>query len=62
VLELSGPVGADQGLRRCGSKSHFRPSAVARGRQPPGMLRIIASILEQPLKEKIVTHLRLQAQ
>jgi hypothetical protein len=38
-----------------------RPSTVARGRQLPGELKIIAAILEQPVIEKILTHLGLPA-
>jgi hypothetical protein len=38
-----------------------RPSAVAHGRQLRGELKIIAAILEQPVIERILMHLGLQA-
>jgi hypothetical protein len=41
--------------------ARHRPSAVVHGRQLSGELKIIAAILEQPVIEKILTHLGLQA-
>ena len=38
-----------------------RPSAVTHGRQLRGELKFFAAILEQPVIEKILTHLGLQA-
>jgi hypothetical protein len=38
------------------------PVPVAHGRRLPGKLKIIAMFLEQPVIERILTHLGLQAQ
>jgi len=61
VRGLGGCYAAKAAIRGHSSNSRRRPAAVAHSRQLPSWLKIIAAILEQPVIEKILMHLGLQA-